>query len=48
VQISPLIHNPRGLGWNAYVRAVVTNALAKAMGVEKYQITRRDQRPSAG
>jgi hypothetical protein len=39
VQVSPPIHNPRGLGWIACVRAAVTNTLAKPMGVETYQIS---------
>lgn len=39
VQVSPPIHNPRGLGWDACVRAALTNALAKPIGVETYQIT---------
>jgi hypothetical protein len=39
VQVSPPIHNPRGLGWNACVRAALTNTLGKPMGVETYQIT---------
>jgi hypothetical protein len=39
VQVSPPIYNPRGLGWNACVRAALTNTLGKPMGVETYQIT---------
>jgi hypothetical protein len=38
VQVSPPIHNARGLGWNACVRAALTNTLGKPMGVETYQI----------
>jgi hypothetical protein len=39
VEVSPPLHNARGLGWNACVRAELTNALGKPIGAETYQIT---------
>ena len=39
VQVSPPLHNAGGLGWNACVRAELTNTLGKPIGTQTYQIT---------
>jgi hypothetical protein len=39
VQVSAPLHNPRGLDWDACVRAELTNAVGKPLGVETYRIT---------
>src|SRR5271154_2925345 len=39
VRVSPPLHDPRGPGWNACVRAEVNSALGKPMGTETYRIT---------
>ena len=39
VRVSPPVHNLRGLGWNACVRAELTNAVGKPLGVETYRIS---------
>ena len=39
VRVSPVHHDPRGLGWTACVRADLTNALGKPLGTETYRIT---------
>ena len=42
VRVSPPLHDPRGLGWNACVRAELTNAVGKPLGTETYRITIAD------
>ncbi len=39
VQVSPPHHDLRGLGWTACVKAELTNAVGKPLGVETYRIT---------
>jgi hypothetical protein len=39
VQVSPPRHDLRGLGWTACVKAELTNAVGKPLGVETYRIT---------
>ena len=39
VRVSPPLHDPRGPGWNACVRAELTNAVGKPLGTETYRIT---------
>jgi hypothetical protein len=39
VRVSPPLHDPRGPGWNACVRAELTNAVGKPFGTETYRIT---------
>lgn len=39
VQVSPPVHDSRGPDWNACVRAELTNAVGKSLGVETYRIT---------
>jgi len=36
VRVSPPLHDPRGPGWNACVRAELTNAVGKALGSGVY------------
>jgi len=42
VRVSPPLHDPRGPGWNACVRAELTNAVGKPLGTETYRITIAD------
>ena len=39
VQVSPPRHDLQGLGWTACVKAELTNAVGKPLGVETYRIT---------
>jgi hypothetical protein len=39
VQVSPPRHDLRGLGWTACVKAELTNAVGKPLGMETYRIT---------
>ena len=39
VQVSPPRHDLRGLGWTACVKAELTNAVGKPLGIETYRIT---------
>ncbi len=39
VQVSSPRHDLRGLGWTACVKAELTNAVGKPLGVETYRIT---------
>ena len=39
VQVSPARHDLRGLGWTACVKAELTNAVGKPLGMETYRIT---------
>jgi hypothetical protein len=39
VRVSPPVHDLRGLGWNACVRAELTNAVGKPLDVETYRIS---------
>jgi hypothetical protein len=39
VQVSPPRHDLRGLGWTACVKAQLTNAVGKPLGIETYRIT---------
>jgi hypothetical protein len=39
VRVSPVRHDPRGLGWTACVRAELTNAMGRPLGTETYRIT---------
>jgi hypothetical protein len=39
VQVSPPRHEPTGSGWTACVRAELTSAMGKPLGVETYRIT---------
>jgi len=39
VQVSPPRHDLRGLGWTACVRAELTSANGKPLGVQTYQVT---------
>jgi hypothetical protein len=39
VQVSPPRHDLRGLGWTACVRADLTSANGKPLGVQTYQVT---------
>jgi hypothetical protein len=38
VQVSPPRHDLRGLGWTACVKAELTNAVGKPLGIETYRI----------
>ena len=38
VQVSPPVHDLRGRGWNACVRAELINAVGKPLGRETYRI----------
>jgi len=42
VQVSPPHHDVRGPGWTACVRAEVTSATGKSLGVQTYRITITD------
>ena len=42
VRVSAPLHDPRGLGWNACVRAELTNTVGKPLGTETYRITIAD------
>jgi len=42
VQVSPPHHDVRGPGWTACVRAEVTSATGKPLGVQTYRITISD------
>jgi hypothetical protein len=42
VRVSPPLHDPSGPGWNACVRADLTNAVGKPLGTETYRITIAD------
>jgi hypothetical protein len=42
VQVSPPVHDLRGRGWNACVRAEFTNAVGKPLGSETYRISITD------
>lgn len=42
VEVSPARHNLRGLGWTACVRAELTSATGKPLGVQTYRITIND------
>lgn len=42
VRVSAPLHDPRGPGWNACVRAELTNAVGKPLGTETYRITITD------
>jgi hypothetical protein len=39
VQVSPPRHDLRGLGWTACVRADLTSATGKPLGVQTYRVT---------
>jgi hypothetical protein len=39
VRVSAPVHDLRGLGWTACVRAELTNAVGKPLGVETYRIS---------
>ena len=39
IQVSPPRHDLRGLGWTACVKAELTNAVGKPLGMETYRIT---------
>jgi hypothetical protein len=39
VRVSAPVHNLRGLGWTACVRAELTSATGKSMGTQTYRIT---------
>jgi hypothetical protein len=39
VQVSKPIHDPRGRGWTACVRAELTSVMGKPLGVQTYRIT---------
>ena len=39
MRVSSPVHDFRGLGWNACVRAELTNAVGKPLGVETYRIS---------
>jgi hypothetical protein len=39
VRVSPPIRDLRGLGWNACVRAELTNVVGKPLGIETYRIS---------
>jgi hypothetical protein len=39
VEVSPARHNLRGAGWTACVRAELTSATGKPLGVQTYRIT---------
>jgi hypothetical protein len=39
VQVSPPRHDLRGLGWTACVKAELTNAVGKPLGLATYRIT---------
>jgi hypothetical protein len=42
VRVSAPLHDPHGPGWNACVRAELTNAVGKPLGTETYRITIAD------
>src|ERR1700760_3409804 len=42
VQVSPARHDLRGAGWTACVRAELTNATGKPLGVQTYRININD------
>ncbi|MEH2561140.1 hypothetical protein [Bradyrhizobium sp. AZCC 2289] len=39
VQVSAPIHDPRGRGWTACVRAELTSVMGKPLGMQTYRIT---------
>jgi hypothetical protein len=42
VRVSPPHHEPRGSGWTACVRAELTSATGKPLGVQTYRVTISD------
>ena len=42
VRVSPPHHEPRGSGWTACVRAELTSATGKPLGIQTYRVTISD------